>query len=324
MATTTTPRTPTRQDPDRQPADAHHSGSQRGPRPVPLAVWPVGQRSAQYQRAGRYHPSCTTHPGKMLPDLARRIVVEYSQPGALVVDPMAGTGTTLVEAALVGRRAVGVELEARWAELARVNAEHVLDPDARALVRVLQGDATDLAALLGDDAGAVDLICTSPPYACDVGNLDTTNWGAGHNLCATAERNYSADRANLGHARGHAYEQAMAAVYGACRGVLRPGGILAVVTKNTRRKGHLFDLAGLTVALAEAQGFTYLQHVIALHAAVRDGDLVARPSFWQRTQTSKAAARGEVAHLVVHEDLCVFSAGPAQLTSSSKETARAH
>ena len=314
MATTTTPRTPTAAQPSRR----HETRS------VPLAVWPVGQRSAQYQRAGRYLPACTAHPGKMLPDLARRIVAEYSRPGQLVVDPMAGTGTTLVEAALAGRRAVGVELEARWAELARDNAEHVLGPDARRLVEVRRGDATKLAELLGPDAGRVDLVCTSPPYACDVGNLDTTNWGAGHNLCATGERNYSADKANLGHARGAAYEQAMAAIYAACLAVLRPGGILAVVTKNTRRKGRTLDLAGLTVALAEAAGFTYLQHVVALHAAIRGDDLVARPSFWQRTQTQKAAARGEAAHLVVHEDLCVFSAGPAQLASTPKEDPRAN
>ena len=49
----------------------------------------------------------------MLPELARRIVVEYSVPGALVVDPLAGIGTTIAEAALLDRRAVGVELEDR-------------------------------------------------------------------------------------------------------------------------------------------------------------------------------------------------------------------
>jgi modification methylase len=293
-------------------------------RPVPLAVWPVAQQSAQYQRAGRYHPDCAAHPGKMLPDLARRIVETYSTPGALVVDPMAGTGTTLVEAALAGRRALGVELEARWAQLARENAAYVLGPDAGRLVEVRHGDAAKLAELLGDDVGRVDLVCTSPPYACDVGNLDTANWGAGHDLCAAAERNYSKDKANLGHARGAAYETAMAAIYTACLAVLRPGGILAVVTKNTRRKGRTLDLAALTVTLAEAAGFTYLQHVVALHAAVRGGDLVARPSFWQRTQTHKARSRGEAAHLVVHEDLCVFSAGPAQLDPTTKETPRAH
>lgn len=310
MATTPTPRTPTVR--------------LRRSDPVPLAVWPVAQQSAQYQRAGRYHPGCTAHPGKMLPDLARRIVAEYSRPGDLVVDPLAGTGTTLIEAALLGRRAIGVELEARWTDLAQANAKHVLSPKDRRLVEVRQGDAGDLATLLGPDAGRVDLVCTSPPYACDVGNLNVANWGTGRDLCAAADRNYSGDKANLGHARGVAYEAAMADIYAACFAVLRPGGILAVVTKNTRRKGRTLDLAGLTVALGEAAGFTYLQHVIALHAAVRDGDLVARPSFWQRTQVHKARTRGEPAHLVVHEDLCVFSSGPAQLTTSTKETAHAH
>ncbi len=86
---------------------------------VPLAVWPVAQTSAPTQRrAASYHPGCTVHPGKMLPALAARIVSEYSQPGELIVDPMCGVGTTLVEAASLGRRAIGVEVEARWAELA--------------------------------------------------------------------------------------------------------------------------------------------------------------------------------------------------------------
>jgi DNA modification methylase len=65
---------------------------------VPLAVWPVTETTAQYQRAGRYLPGCTAHPGKMLPELARRIVTEYSTPGQAVLEPLAGVGTTLVEA----------------------------------------------------------------------------------------------------------------------------------------------------------------------------------------------------------------------------------
>jgi DNA modification methylase len=37
----------------------------------------------------------------MFPELARRIVTEYSTPGQVVVDPLAGIGTTVVEAALL-------------------------------------------------------------------------------------------------------------------------------------------------------------------------------------------------------------------------------
>jgi hypothetical protein len=113
----------------------------------------------------------------------------------------------------------------------------------------------------------------------------------------------------------------MAEVYAGCHGLLRPGGHLVVVTKNTRRKGRMLDLAGLTVTLATGAGFAYLCHVIALHAAVRDGDLAARPSYWQLTQVRHARGRSEPAHLVAHEDVTVFSV-PSSSGSSGRP--RAH
>ena len=164
----------------------------------------------------------------------------------------------------------------------------MLPAGRRRLAEVRAGDARYLPELLGDLTGTVDLIVTSPPYACDAGVIDKPAWLAGGRLCPADTLNYSTDRANLGHARGTAYETAMAEIYAACHAVLRPGGRLVVVTKNTRRKGRTLDLAGLTVTLATAAGFTYLQHVIALHAAIRDGDLVARPSYWQTTQIRHA------------------------------------
>lgn len=78
---------------------------------VPLAVWPVAQTSSQQQRTGRYVAASTAHPGKMVPALARRVVETYSTAGQLVLDPMCGIGTTLVEGAELGRRCLGVELE---------------------------------------------------------------------------------------------------------------------------------------------------------------------------------------------------------------------
>jgi hypothetical protein len=65
-------------------------------------------------------------------------------------------------------------------------------------------------------------------------------------------------------------------------------------------------LAAATVTLARQAGFSYRQHVIALLCAVRGDELMARPSFWQLTQTRKARSKGLPAHLVVHEDVLVF------------------
>lgn len=103
----------------------------------------------------------------------------------------------------------------------------------------------------------------------------------------------------------------MADVYAGCYALLRPGGILVTVTKHTRRQRRTLDLAALTGRLAAAQGFTYLAHVVVLHTAVRDGELVGRPSFWQTTQIRKARARGEPAHVLVHEDVVAFRKGTA-------------
>jgi hypothetical protein len=136
--------------------------------------------------------------------------------------------------------------------------------------------------------------------------IDKPAWQRGGRMCRADTVNYSTRRTNLGHARGLDYLDGMRAVYTACHQVLRPGGLLVTVTKNHRQRGRLVDLAATTVTLACAAGLEYLQHVIALHAAIRDGALHARPSFWQLTHTRQARARGDPVQLVIHEDVLVF------------------
>ncbi len=266
----------------------------------------------------------------MLPELARRAIGAYSEPGQLVVDPMCGIGTTLVEAIHLGRDALGIELERRWASLATANLAHARDQGAPGRAGVLEGDARQLPRLLtrarrhglaspglpaettasGNVArlgsGSVDLILTSPPYGRDIQLIDKPAWIRGGSLGAKDARNYSGDPGNLGHARGEHYRAAMAEVYAACAAALKPGGFLVVVTKNLRADGALYDLAGTTVDLCQQTGLLYWQHVIALHAAIRDSELVPRPSFWQLSTTRNALARGERIHLVCHEDVLVF------------------
>src|SRR5687768_16346940 len=130
-----------------------------------LSVWPVAQAPARVQRRGRYLPSSTAHPGKMLPALARAAIARYSEPGDLVVDPMCGIGTTLVEAIHLGRRAIGVELEPKWASIAAGNVLHAQAQGAKGNAVAMRGDARDISAgLLDQLAGDVALVLTSPPY----------------------------------------------------------------------------------------------------------------------------------------------------------------
>ena len=51
-------------------------------------------------------------------------------------------------------------------------AGHFPCPAERSLVELRLGDATRLAEIGGDLTGRVDLVCTSPPYACEAGVID--------------------------------------------------------------------------------------------------------------------------------------------------------
>ena len=51
--------------------------------------------------------------------IMRALVRDYSRPGDLICDPCAGGGTTLLAAAIEGRRAVGAEMDPKHYEIAR-------------------------------------------------------------------------------------------------------------------------------------------------------------------------------------------------------------
>ena len=115
---------------------------------LPASVWATAQTHVRQQRVGRYVAESARHPGRMLPAIARAAVAAYTAPGDLVVDPMCGVGTTLVEALHLGRDALGVEYEPEWAEIARANLEHAAAQGATGHGEVITGDARRLAELL--------------------------------------------------------------------------------------------------------------------------------------------------------------------------------
>lgn len=59
------------------------------------------------------------HPTQKPLDLMERCILLFTNPGDLVVDPFAGSGTTLVAAQMHGRRFIGCDLEAKYIEAAR-------------------------------------------------------------------------------------------------------------------------------------------------------------------------------------------------------------
>jgi modification methylase len=294
---------------------------------LPLAVWASAQTTSQWQRHRRYLPESNRHPAKMLPALARQAIEAYSEPGELILDPMCGIGTTLVEAIHAGRRAVGVELAPRWAKLARANIEHAHHQGARHPAHVIEGDARRLPQLLATSEpttlhGQVGLILTSPPYGCQIADVAAENLLSGKGPMRREDTtNYSVDRSNLGHARGHAYLTSMADVYAACAAVLRPGGFLVLVTKDMRSGGALRNLSGETIRLCQDAGLRYWQRIIGLLATIHESELVMRPSLWQVLNVRRARAHGERTHVVAHEDVLVFRKPDTGTQAASRKAA---
>jgi site-specific DNA-methyltransferase (adenine-specific) len=75
-------------------------------------------------RAEKFH-----HPGTFPVTLPRWCIRLHGQPDATVLDPFAGTGTTVVAAALEGARGIGIELDPSYLAIAR---ERVASAMARA------------------------------------------------------------------------------------------------------------------------------------------------------------------------------------------------
>jgi site-specific DNA-methyltransferase (adenine-specific) len=63
-------------------------------------------------------PQANDHPTPKPEQLATHFICLHTKPGDLVLDPFAGSGTTLRAAKDAGRKAIGIEIEERYCEIA--------------------------------------------------------------------------------------------------------------------------------------------------------------------------------------------------------------
>jgi len=122
-----------------------------------VSVWDFG---AVHPQSERSYYVCNDHPAKMRPALARAILEVYGE--SPVLDPMAGIGTTLVEAMSLGMNAIGVEYEKKFVDQANKNIKHFKQMYGNKNIGkavCIQGDARNLSCLKN-----VKSVFFSPPY----------------------------------------------------------------------------------------------------------------------------------------------------------------
>lgn len=98
--------------------------------------------------------------GNWSPYIPRNLILRYSVEGDLILDQFAGGGTTLVEAKLLNRNIIGVDINPLALERCREKTDFEYENAGK--VYIHSGDARKLDFVPTD---SVDFICTHPPYA---------------------------------------------------------------------------------------------------------------------------------------------------------------
>jgi tRNA G10 N-methylase Trm11 len=272
------------------------------------SVWLTGQVPSREQRRDRYTPESMAHPGKMLPAIARHLITTLTNPGDVVLDPMVGIGTTVVEAMHLGRAGIGVEYEATWAGLASRNVAYAKAQGATGSGEVYRGDSRHLPALVPAEVrGRVALVITSPPYGPSThGHVRTP--GSRSGKVRKLAHSYGTDLANLAYQDHDELAAGFTQILTGAAAILAPGGHVAVTARPYRRHGELIDIPGMVIAAGTNAGLHLVDRCAALIAGVRDGHLVPRASFFQLRNVRTALADGDPQWLVQHEDVLLFTA----------------
>lgn len=69
------------------------------------------------------------YPARFSPAFARAVILAFSQPGDTVFDPFMGGGTTLVEASVLGRKAVGIDINPLAVFVTKAKTTPLLESD---------------------------------------------------------------------------------------------------------------------------------------------------------------------------------------------------
>jgi DNA modification methylase len=206
--------------------------------------WIKFQKSWFVHDPPRRRTEVLRHPAKFPETLAQEFVEFFTKKEQIVLDPMVGTGSTLVACLRSGRHSYGIELNSTYADIARdlVKEERETLPEATDHLKaeVITGNA---ALLSQYDLPTIDYVFTSPPY-----------WDMLHAHGAETQRQrrkskaldvtYSEDPADLGNISDYKeFLDRLVEIYALLPAILRPKAYLTIIVKNIKKGGKIYPLA---------------------------------------------------------------------------------
>ncbi|RPI91209.1 MAG: site-specific DNA-methyltransferase [Chloroflexi bacterium] len=199
------------------------------------------------------------HPAKFPETLAQEFIEFFTKRGETVLDPMAGTGSALVAALRAGRNSYGIELNPKYAEIAK----QIIEQERAALgesienlkSEIINGDAAQVTSYQFTNSQStnsqttnspfpiIDYVLTSPPYW-DMLHAKGAETQKKRRTAAELDVHYSDDPNDLGNIRD--YEEFLAKlvnIYKGLKPLLCQKAYLTIIVKNVKKGGKIYPLA---------------------------------------------------------------------------------
>jgi DNA modification methylase len=238
------------------------------------------------------HAARKAHGANKPPRLMARLIEFFTKSGETVLDPFAGVGGTLLGAAISRgpRRAIGIELDARWVEIYGTVVRDLLgerdgagpaitdlgatdpggprgfDPSG---CELRLGDALTILPTIPDDS--VDFVVTDPPY-----NVQLPLTMAGGRLAerfANRRTDYamvSESAADLANAPDYAtFLDRMGETFAQIARIVRPGRYVVVIVRDAYMGGRYVFTASDLATRASAVGLVPKGDLIWYQAGTR-------------------------------------------------------
>ena len=194
-------------------------------------VWSFPERGKWATHDAKYR-------GNWSPYIPRNLLLRYSNEGDLILDQFAGGGTTLVEAKLLNRNVIGVDINNNALERCKEKCDFEYENSEK--VYFYEADARNLNFIPDE---SIDFICTHPPYA---------------NIIK-----YSEDIENdLSHLKVKDFLIEVEKVASESYRVLKKDKFCAILMGDTRQKGHIISMSFEVMKIFEKVGFKTKEIII--------------------------------------------------------------
>jgi len=113
-----------------------------------------------FARRGNWATHNSKYRGNWAPEVVRNLILRYSKEGEFLLDPMVGGGTSAIEAKLLNRNLLALDINPNAIDLTKKAIEFECEFNPK--IKIMQNDSRDLSFLKDE---SIDLVLFHPPYA---------------------------------------------------------------------------------------------------------------------------------------------------------------